>query len=444
MTSIKPALLLSTSILIIGCNLVTEKPKVPIEKSAPSIKLSTQVGQLVPVTNLAFSPDGSTLAIGSKENDDCEVKLWHLRSMQSFSFLKGYIANVNSIVFSPDGNTLVSGDQAGTINIWDVNSGKIKSRLKANQTWGENSIAISPDGNSLGFCVGYSIIIWNLKSGKIEQLLKGHKRFIRSIVFSPDGKTLASSSDDVIKLWNYKIGKEIRTITRKSEFDTLVFSQDGGSLLSTQDASSDNIVLRAALGSDNDINIWSVATGKQLDVLHPSGYALCVAVSPDGKLIACGNTSGTIEIWAATPGKKLATFLPSDYVEYLRGKEILTIAISPDSETLASGSNDGTIRLWDIASGSELCSIMSYTDKSWVVIAPDGRFDSSNQENAKFLFWLYTNQQKQRIPIKLSHLSKFFYTPGLLYKIYNRQVLPRVPSIEEILSYPEGSVLTQR
>ena len=64
----------------------------------------------MPVTSVAFSPDGKTLASGSWDNT---IILWDVSNRQSpvqlGAPLSGHGIVVDSVAFSPDGKTLASG-----------------------------------------------------------------------------------------------------------------------------------------------------------------------------------------------------------------------------------------------------------------------------------------------------------------------------------------------
>ncbi|MSV35495.1 MAG: hypothetical protein EXQ47_07850 [Bryobacterales bacterium] len=109
---------------------------------------------------------------------------------------------------------------------------------------------------------------------------------------------------------------------------------------------------------DKTIKPWDVATPGRARLLasldgHSAGVR-SVAFSADGKTLASGSDDKTIKLWdVATPGPCFATFTAEAPVLYL--------AISPDSRYLAAGDSSGNIHFLRIHAEISLVSFVSET-----------------------------------------------------------------------------------
>ena len=98
-------------------------------------------------------------------------------------------------------------------------------------------VAFSPDGKTLALASREgSVQLWDVATGKILQTLKGHSSAVQAVVFSPDGRTLASgSSDETVRLWNVETRRELMQLDRGGvelgQVHSLAFSPDGQHLL---------------------------------------------------------------------------------------------------------------------------------------------------------------------------------------------------------------------
>ena len=84
------------------------------------------------VNSVAFSPNGTLLAIGS---DDTTIKLWRVSDGAFVRTLAGHTSSVNSIAFSPDGTLLVSGSSDRTVRLWRVSDGTLARTLSGHTNW---------------------------------------------------------------------------------------------------------------------------------------------------------------------------------------------------------------------------------------------------------------------------------------------------------------------
>ena len=78
------------------------------------------------VRDVAWSPDRTLLAVGGTAG----IWLYDAHTGAEVSLITGHSFRVNGIAFSPDGLTLASGSRDDTVRLWDVNTGekKVSSR----------------------------------------------------------------------------------------------------------------------------------------------------------------------------------------------------------------------------------------------------------------------------------------------------------------------------
>ena len=123
------------------------------------------------------------------------------------------ICAVTSVAFSPDGQTLAGGSRDGSIWLWDVATGKHRKTL----TGCENTIhglSFSPDGLTLATWSFHAVCLWDVTTGKHKTTLRGHTGSVYEVSFSPDGLTLASGGEDkTIRLWDVATGQHKKTLT---------------------------------------------------------------------------------------------------------------------------------------------------------------------------------------------------------------------------------------
>jgi WD40 repeat protein len=173
-----------------------------------------------------LSPDGKSLAVGGcgkVVNYGCvggQVLLWDVAngSKRTYRTLSGHNQDVYDVAFSPDGQTLASSSSDGII-LWDVAQAKERSKkplFAADPLLSYNTILFSQDGKRL---VSYNspaeqfgFALWELTEqppGLLGDPFHEDSFNGGSLAISPDGQRLASVSASaqggIFALWDFSL-----------------------------------------------------------------------------------------------------------------------------------------------------------------------------------------------------------------------------------------------
>ncbi|MEG5001398.1 NACHT domain-containing protein [Microcoleus sp. B4-D4] len=111
------------------------------------------------------------------------------------------------------------------------------------------------------------------------------------------------------------------------------------------------------------------------------GSVRSVIFSPDGKLLATGDSNGVVRLWEASSCREILTCKGHTNV-------VESVAFSPDGEILASASYDKTIKLWDVKSGECLKVLQGHTESVMsVTFNPDGNILASGSFDRTIGLW---------------------------------------------------------
>ncbi|MET8090775.1 AAA family ATPase [Micromonospora sp. NPDC005220] len=149
--------------------------------------------------SLAWSPDGSRLAAGCKDNS---VRVWDVRTSSSAGVLRGHADWVGTLAWSPSGRYLASGSDDRTVRVWDIEHPGESTVHSGHQNY-VDGLSWAPDERRLATCsADWTVRVWDLTGSDQPRVMTGHDKRVRSVAWAPDGRRLASCSDDrTIRIW---------------------------------------------------------------------------------------------------------------------------------------------------------------------------------------------------------------------------------------------------
>jgi WD40 repeat protein len=290
------------------------------------------------VLGIAFSPDSKIVAATRSDG----IVLWDITMRNLAGKLRGHDREVGPVAFSPDAKWVASGSEDTTVRVWDSGSHQVVRVLKGHKD-GVSSLAFSRDGQMLiSSSWDGTVKLWNLSKPEEAGVLRGHTDAVYCVAFTPDDRILASAGyDGTVKLWDVNSGTNLATLTgHTARVVGVAFSIDGETLFSCS--------------LDQTIRLWSVATREPLATCSAGKRLSCLAVSPDGRTLACGtgwwdnpDVPGEVLFWDLASRQRLANDVQVHTT-------IQTLGFAPDGKTLAIGMIDGSLELLERASNQSI------------------------------------------------------------------------------------------
>ena len=299
------------------------------------------------VNAVAASADGRRAVSG---DDDGTVRVWDLDSGERLHTLTGHSRRVNAVAVSADGRRVVSGGD-GTVRVWDLGFGAPVHTLTGHDE--VLAVAVSADGRR-AVSGGYdgTMRVWDLDSGALLHILTGQGG-VKAVAVSADGRRAVSGGyDEAVRVWDLGSGALLHALTGHSRgVDAVAVSADGRRAVSG--------------GGDGTVRVWDLGSGALLHALTGHSFWVdAVAVSADGRRAVSGGGDGTMRVWDLDSGALLHT---------LTGHGVNAVAVSPDGRRAVSGGYDGTVRVWDLGSGAPLHAPTGQGGVNAVAVSPDGR-----------------------------------------------------------------------
>jgi WD40 repeat protein len=298
------------------------------------------------IRGVAFSTDGKRIASAGEDT----AILWDATTGKPIRRLVQKDAGRGdsfSVAFSPDGTTLAVGGYFGDVFLYDATTGEPKGKFDE-PSLAVHCLAYSPNGSVLA--AGHDdkeVMIFDVKESKLLGTIKPANGKIKWFAFSADGKTLASITNEELATWDVETRKPLKS---------LPLPNPGLEWAYAAVACSPKSAMVVATGGSL---LNSKTTAYDLKTLKPQGSLSTFAAdpsianlsfSPDGKVLAsAGGGIGNLKVvtlWDVSTGDRFAQLVG-------QSEESLTQAVfSPDGSRVAASGLDKMVRIWTIKAGN--------------------------------------------------------------------------------------------
>ncbi|MDJ0498447.1 MAG: BTAD domain-containing putative transcriptional regulator [Acidimicrobiia bacterium] len=269
-----------------------------------------------PPVGLAFSPDGSSVAVGAATGD---VIIFDVATGEWLPPLTGHEGPVSKIEYLPDGTGIVTSSWDGTVRLWSSEAKELATvEAEVGLIIG---MALSDDGRYMltGGDTGL-LRLWELQPGEAEPIatLPGHRAAILNAAFAHDGGVAASVAfDGEVRVWDVS-PKGRGEIAAWPGSGPVAFSPDG-------------TMLAFADEQRRDVAVWPVAGGRSQLLLPVAGFigdaasdeewadSGSVVFSPDGEYLATTTLTSeaipsSLTLWDVASGAAQATLFQHPFI----------------------------------------------------------------------------------------------------------------------------------
>jgi len=244
---------------------------------------------------------------------------------------------VSEIAFTPDGTRLVTGSEDGLARVWDARSGHIINAFNPG-SGGIRSLTLNASGNRIALATAAGDAwMWTWQSGPPQEpLALGFP--VTRLRFSPSGEDLLLLGEGRLLLTN---------LVRATGWSGLIPG------FRAYEAIFDGSGSQVALSAYNErreplIQIWDATSGMlRHDLKGHTGLVRSLAYNRDASCLITASADHTARLWDLT-------FSPPTNQVLQHNDAVIHAAFNVSGHQVATASDDATVGVWRVLDGSSI------------------------------------------------------------------------------------------
>ena len=263
---------------------------------------------------LAYNADGSLLAVaGGTPGESGELALLDPKGGQAPRSVASASDILLGVAFSPDGSLVAASGADRAFRVLEVASGKELCQVKQFADW-VTGVAFDREGLVVAASSSDKLVkVFEARTGKLQATYLGHGEPVLAVAFDPESnKAVTAGADRRLHIWDPKvIAAEDGTAALleerfKKELSSRMVDGFGDDVLDLV-VSRGNVFSASADGKVRQHDLKTPRLVRTFD--GPGDWAYALAVDALGKRLAVGGFDGSVRIYEIEDGREVVRFV---------------------------------------------------------------------------------------------------------------------------------------
>ncbi len=299
------------------------------------------------ITALRFSPDGQTLASAAA---DQTWRLWDVAAWTSKAVFARLPSDVLRLRFSPDGKKLFTGSRDGTVERWSLTAQPVQPQPGVwRKPPGLDELALAPGARSFAALQNGEVCLGEIEGLTAPRPLPDLGTNNTCLLFSSDGESLfAGDRSGQVRVWSLGRRQIERSLRGRAEPVNRLCQDPRGRVLVVTQSSDDFVAGRPY--PRTHVGTWDMTDWRQTSAPFAGGGL----ISTDGRWLAMnsGARPRPIQVWSLSHSPETNSLSFSG--------EVSALAFSPDGRFLAAANVAGRVKVWEVPTFRELKELQAH------------------------------------------------------------------------------------